>query len=503
MSAPPLVVLRGIVKEFPGGVRANDGVDFELRPGEVHALLGENGAGKTTLMNVLSGLVQPDEGAIAIGGEAAELRSPRDAIDLGVGMVHQHFRLVDRFTAAENVTLGWHTPRTLIRSRELEREIARLSEEYGMRVDPRRPVWQLSVGEQQRVEILKNLYRGARVLILDEPTAVLTPQEAVQLFESLRGMATEGRGVVFITHKLDEVMQVADRVTVLRRGRHVATVDKAQTSEAELARLMIGRDLPRPPEPVPREPGEAVLRLEAVEADDDRGLPALSGIDLEIRQGEILGIAGVAGNGQLALAEVVVGLRSVRAGRVLLGGEDISRWNVARRIDAGVGYCPEDRLRFGVAPALSIQDNLISKSYGKAPLRAGFMLDLGAARRRAEELAARFDIRTTDLDAPVASLSGGNLQKVVLARELSADPRLLVAAQPTRGLDVGAADATRRLLVDQRDAGLAVLVISEELDELLELSDRIAVIYEGRITGTFPAHQADEEEIGLLMAGRG
>jgi general nucleoside transport system ATP-binding protein len=503
MSAPPpLVELRGIVKEFPG-VLANDDVHFDLRPGEVHALLGENGAGKTTLMNVLAGLVHPDAGTIAIAGTAAELRSPRDAIDRGIGMVHQHFRLVDRFTAAENVTLGWHTPRALIRPRELERDIARLSEEYRMRVDPGRPIWQLSVGEQQRVEILKNLYRGANVLILDEPTAVLTPQEALQLFESLRGMASEGRGIVFITHKLEEVMNVADRVTVLRRGRHVATVEKRQTTEAELARLMIGRDLPRPPEPTPREPGAAVLRLEAVEAHDERGLPALAGIDLEVREGEILGIAGVAGNGQLALAEVVVGLREVRAGRVVFDGKDISRWGIRRRIEAGIGYCPEDRLRFGVAPELSIQDNLISKSYRKAPVGSGFMLDLGGARRHARELAERFDIRTADLDAPVASLSGGNLQKVVLAREISADPRLLVAAQPTRGLDLGAAEATRRLLLEQREAGRAVLVISEELDELLALSDRIAVIYEGRITGTFPAHRADEEQIGLLMAGRG
>jgi len=503
MSArPPLVELRGIVKEFPG-VRANDGVDFELRAGEVHALLGENGAGKTTLMNVLAGLVHPDAGAVAIGGEAVELRSPRDAIDRGIGMVHQHFRLVDRFTAAENVTLGWHTPRTLIRPRELEREITRLSEDYRMRVDAGRPVWQLSIGEQQRVEILKNLYRGANVLILDEPTAVLTPQEAVQLFESLREMADEARGIVFITHKLHEVMSVADRVTVLRRGRDVATVEKRDTSEAELARLMIGRDLPRPATPTPRKSGAAVLRLEGVEAADERGLPALSGIDLEIREGEILGIAGVAGNGQRALAEVVVGLRDVRAGRVVFDGRDVSRWSIRRRIDAGIGYCPEDRLRYGVAPALSVQENLIAKSYRQAPVGGRFLLDLGGARRHAEALAERFDIRTADLDAPVSSLSGGNLQKVVLAREISANPRLLVAAQPTRGLDLGAAEATRRVLLEQRDAGRAVLLISEELDELLVLSDRIAVIYEGRITGTFPAHRVDQEEIGLLMAGRG
>jgi ABC-type uncharacterized transport system ATPase subunit len=499
---PPLVELRGIVKEFPG-VRANDGVDFDLRPGEVHALLGENGAGKTTLMNVLAGLLHPDAGSIAIEGDVVDLRSPKDAIDRGIGMVHQHFRLVDRFTAAENVTLGWHTPRTLIHPRELEREIARLAEDYRMRVDPGRPIWQLSVGEQQRVEILKNLYRGANVLVLDEPTAVLTPQEAVQLFESLRGMAGEGRGIVFISHKLEEVMSVADRVTVLRRGRHIATVDKGDTSEAELARLMIGRDLPRPAEPVPREPGAAVLRLEGVEADDERGLPALSGIDLEVREGEIVGVAGVAGNGQRALAEVVVGLRDVRAGRVLFEGTDISRWGIRRRIEAGIGYCPEDRLRHGVAPSLSVQDNLIAKSYGKHDVAGGFMLDVGAVRAHARALAERFDIRGADLDAPVSSLSGGNLQKVVLAREISANPRLLVAAQPTRGLDLGAAEAMRTLLLEQRDAGRAVLVISEELDELLALSDRIAVVYEGRIMGTFPAHRADEEEIGLLMAGRG
>jgi ABC-type uncharacterized transport system ATPase subunit len=501
-AVPPLVELLGIVKEFPG-VRANDGVDFELRPGEVHALLGENGAGKTTLMNVLTGLVHPDAGAIRIRGEPAELRSPRDAIEHGIGMVHQHFRLVDRFTAAENVTLGWHSPKVLIRPRQLERDIARLSKEYRMHVDPGRPVWQISVGEQQRVEILKNLYRGASVLILDEPTAVLTPQESVQLFEGLREMAGEARGIVFITHKLEEVMSVADRVTVLRRGRNVATVEKKETTEAELARLMIGRDLPRPAAPTLRAPGAPVLRLEAVEADDERGLPALAGVDLEVLEGEILGIAGVAGNGQRALAEVVVGLRKMRAGRVLFEGSDVSGWGVRRRIEAGIGYCAEDRLRFGVAPTLSVRENLIAKSYGQPPVGGRFLLDRRGARRHAEALAARFDIRVADLDAPVSSLSGGNLQKVVLAREISADPRLLVAAQPTRGLDLGAAEATRRLLIQQRDAGRAVLLISEDLDELIRLSDRIAVIYEGRITGTFLAHRADEEEIGLLMAGRG
>jgi general nucleoside transport system ATP-binding protein len=499
-SRTPLVALRGIVKEFPD-VRANDRVDFDLPRGEIHALLGENGAGKTTLMNILAGLLRPDEGSIEIRGERVELRSPRQAIESGVGMVHQHFRLVDRFTVAENVTLGWHSPKAVIRPRALEREIAQLSETYRMRVEPDRPVWQLSVGEQQRVEILKNLYRGAEILILDEPTAVLTPQEAHGLFDSLRRMAKEGRGIVFISHKLDEVMAVADRVTVLRRGRNVGTVKKERTTQAELARMMIGQELPQGAEPGEQEPGEQVLRLEGVEARDARGLPALRGIDLEVRAGEVLGIAGVAGNGQVALAEVVVGLRPVRSGRVLFDGRDVTRWTVARRIGAGIGYCPEDRLRFGVAPALTVRENLIAKSYRREPIGGRFLLNPRQARRAADELARRFDVRG-ELEAPVASLSGGNVQKVVLAREISAGPRLLIAAQPTRGLDLGAAEATRRLLIQQRDEGCAVLVISEDLDELIRISDRIAVMYEGRIMGSFAAHAADEEQLGLLMAGR-
>jgi general nucleoside transport system ATP-binding protein len=500
-ASQPLVRLRAIVKEFPG-VRANDRVDFELEPGEIHALLGENGAGKTTLMNVLAGLVRPDAGAIEIHGEECRLASPRAAIDRGVGMVHQHFRLVDRFTVAENVTLGWRAPKVLLRPRQLEREIAGLSEAYRMPVQAERPVWQLSVGEQQRVEILKNLYRGARVLILDEPTAVLTPQESLGLFKSLRRIAAEGRGVVFISHKLDEVMAVADRVTVLRRGCNVATLAKAATSQAELARMMIGADLPQAAAPGDREAGAAVLALHGVEAADDRGLPALRGIDLEVRAGEIVGLAGVAGNGQLAVAEVVVGLRPVSAGRVLYDGRDVTRWSIPRRIAAGIGYCPEDRLRQGVAAGLSIAENLIAKSYRRRPVAGRLFLNWRRARSAAEELARSYDIRGADLDAPVASLSGGNVQKVVLARELSADPRLLVAAQPTRGLDIGAAEATRRLLIEQRDAGRALLVISEDLDELVRISDRVAVIYEGRIMGVFQAHEANEEQIGLLMAGR-
>jgi ABC-type uncharacterized transport system ATPase subunit len=499
--ARPLVAMRGIVKDFPG-VRANDGVDFELRQGEIHALLGENGAGKTTLMNVLAGLYRCDAGSIELDGEPVELRSPRAAIDRGIGMVHQHFRLVDRFTVAENVTLGWHAPRALVRPRPLEREIARLSAAYRMAVDPGRPVWQLSVGEQQRVEILKNLYRDARVLVLDEPTAVLTHQEAEELFASLRAMAAEGRGVVFISHKLREVMAVADRVTVLRRGRVAATVVRAETSQAELARLMIGHELGEPAHPREHEPGEPVLALAGLEARDERGLPALRGIDLELRAGEILGVAGVAGNGQVALAEAIVGLRPASGGSVRFRDADVTGWSVARRIAAGIGYSPEDRLRHGVAPALSLVDNLAAKAYRSAPVGGRFLVDRRAARRLAEELVRRYDVRGADLDAPAGSLSGGNLQKLLLARELAADPWLLVAAQPTRGLDLGAAQATRRLLIEHRDRGRAVLLISEDLEELFAVCDRIAVIYEGAVTGVFPAAQADVERVGLLMAGR-
>jgi general nucleoside transport system ATP-binding protein len=495
-----LVTLRGIVKDFPG-VRANDRVDFDLRPGEIHALLGENGAGKTTLMSILAGLYRADSGAIRIRDEPVDLRSPRQAIERGIGMVHQHFRLVDRFTVAENVTLGWHSPRTIIKRRVLEEEIGRLSGEYRMRVEPGRPLWQLSVGEQQRVEILKNLHRGADILILDEPTAVLTPQEASALFESLRHMSAAGRGVVFITHKLDEVMAVADRITVLRRGRNVATVAKAGTSERELARMMIGHDLPEA-RPDAAQPGEVVLTAEQLETNDDRGLPALTRLDLEIRAGEILGVAGVAGNGQRELAEVIVGLRPLRGGRLEFQGRNISSWSVRRRIAAGIGYCPEDRLRQGIAPTLSLVENLISKSYRSRPVGSRLLLNRRAARRRAAEMAQRFDIRGADLDAPAGSLSGGNVQKLVLGREITADPALLIAAQPTRGLDVGAADATRRVLLEQRGRGRAVLVISEDLDELMTISDRVAVIYEGQIKGIFTASETDEERIGLLMAGR-
>jgi general nucleoside transport system ATP-binding protein len=496
-----LVTMRGIVKEFPG-VRANDGVDFELRAGEVHALLGENGAGKTTLANLLAGLHRPDAGVIELHGERVEMRSPRQAIDRGIGMVHQHFKLVRRFTVAENLTLGWHSPRGLIRRRPLEREVATLAQSYGIDVRPERPVWQLTVGEQQRVELLKNLYRGADVFVLDEPTAVLAPQEAEALFVILRRMADEGRGVVLITHKLDEVLAASDRVTVLRRGRSVASVTTRETTTGDLARLMIGAEPTRAVRSVRAGTGDVVLRLDDVEAEDERGATVLRGIDLEVREGEILGLAGVAGNGQRELAEVVIGLRHARAGRVLFRGREITGWPTRRRIDAGIGYVPEDRLGQGVAPGLSLVDNLVAKRYREAELGARFLFSPTRARRTAAELVSRFEIRGAGLDAPAATLSGGNLQKLVLARELSADPALLVASQPTRGLDIGATETVRRLLLEQRKAGSSLLLVSEDLDELLSLSDRIAVMHAGRVTAVFSAPDFDVQEIGLRMAGQ-
>jgi general nucleoside transport system ATP-binding protein len=497
---PALVALAAIVKRF-GDVRANDGIDFDLHAGEIHALLGENGAGKSTLMNVLAGLHRPDEGEIAIRGRPVRFRAPKDAIENGVGMVYQHFRLVERFTVAENITLGWHTPRVLVRPRLLGAEIARLSRAYGIAVDPERPVWQLSVGEQQRVEILKNLYRGAHILVLDEPTAVLTPQESESLFGTLRQIAADGRGVVFISHKLDEVMAIADRITVLRRGRKIATVDKSSTSPRELARMMIGGDLPRLERPPRRREGRNVLGITALEVDDDRGLRAVSGVELEVDSGEILGLAGVAGNGQVQLAEAIVGLRPVRSGRIELRGRDVTSWPVKRRIRAGIAYTPEDRYRDGLVPSLSVSDNLVGKAYRSPPVGGRLLFRPRGARRLAAELAARFEVRGAELDDSAVSLSGGNAQKLLLARELSADPSLLVAAQPTRGLDVGAAEAARGLLAGLASEGKAVLLISEDLDELIAMCDRIAVMHAGRITGTLAAGDADEEHIGLLMAG--
>jgi simple sugar transport system ATP-binding protein len=496
----PAVEALGIVKAFPG-VLANDHVDFDLRPGEIHALLGENGAGKSTLMNILAGLYRPDEGDIRIDGAPVAFRSPRDAIAAGLGMVHQHFTLVPSQTVTENILLGLDQPRFLLTPRRSEAEIADLATRFGLRVHPRAKIWQLGVGEQQRVEILKMLYRGARILIMDEPTAVLAPQEIEDLFHTLRAMTREGRSVVFISHKLTEVLGIADRITVMRRGRVTAAgIPAAGTTKAELARRMVGREVLESLERSPSRPGDVVLSVRGVEADNDRGLPALRGVSLEVRSGEIVGIAAVAGNGQAELAEAITGLRPCR-GAITVNGTAVSNRSAAVAIRRGVAHVPEDRTGVGTAPNLSVVDNLIMKRFRDRPVSSGWLIHESPARALAATLTEEFGIATPSIDTQVRLLSGGNLQRLILAREIDSRPSLMVAVQSTRGLDVGAIEAVHRLLLARREAGAAILLISEDLDEILALADRIDVMYEGRITGSFDARSADVHEIGLLMTG--
>ncbi len=494
------VQMQGIVKRFPG-VLAVDHVDFDLREGEIHALLGENGAGKSTLMNVLTGLYRPDAGRIVIHNRPVDLRSPRDAIACGIGMVHQHFMLVPTQTVTENILLGLDDPRFFMRLAQYDRRVAELGERFGLRVDPRAKVWQLSVGEQQRVEILKMLYRGADVLIMDEPTAVLAPQEIADLFEVLRAMTAQGKSVVFISHKLGEVLEIADRVTVLRKGRVMAAgLDVHATTTAELARLMVGREVFLRVEKSQCKLGEEVLRVENVYAENDKGLPALRGLSLRICAGEIVGLAGVAGNGQRELAEVITGLRPCTAGRVLVHGVEVGIGSTAQAIRQGVAHIPEDRQGMGSAPNLSLVDNAIMKRYGEAPIGNGWSINRLAAYRHTADLKEAYEIMAPSVETPARLLSGGNLQRLILAREISSAPRLLVAVQPTRGLDVGAIEGVQRLLLQQREAGAAILLISEELDELFALSDRVVVIYEGQIVGELM--EEDRELVGLLMTGQ-
>ena len=502
--APPApgaiaVAMRGITKRFPG-VLANDDVSFEVAAGEVHALLGENGAGKTTLMNILTGLYRPDEGEIEVGGQAVELHSPRDAITAGIGMVHQHFRLVDTLTVSENVVLGARTEPFLLNRASRTREVELISEALHMPVDPDAKIWQLSVGEQQRVEIMKAVRSGSQVLILDEPTAVLTPQEARELFRTIRVMAAEGHSVIVITHKLHEVLEVSDRVTVLRGGRSIATVDTAGATPESLAALMVGRDVD-----VARRResessiGDVVLNVEGITAAGDRGGDALKDVSLVVRAGEVLGIAGVAGNGQRELAEAVTGMRDLSAGTVAVAGKALKAGDPRAAISAGIAHVPEDRMHTGVAPSLSIASNIALKSYRTEA--TGPFLRLRQIRQRAIEMIERYDVKTPGPDTPARRLSGGNLQKVVLAREFSGEPRVLVAAAPTRGLDVGAIETVHGYLREAADRQVAVLLISEDLDEVMMLSDRIVVMYEGAVAGEVDPRTATVEEIGLLMAG--
>ena len=497
------VDLRGITKRFPGVVACSD-VDLSVESGEVHALLGENGAGKSTLMNILFGLYRADEGEILLDGEPLEARSPADAIAAGVGMVHQHFMLVPVFTVAENVMLGVEPTSGPIGS--LDRAAARqrvvdLSERYGLAVDPDAVVEDLPVGVQQRVEILKALYRDAQCLILDEPTAVLTPTEIDDLMGIIRQLADDGRAVIFISHKLREVVAIADNITVLRGGAVVRSTTPAEADEQALATMMVGHDVQLVVDKGPAQPGAPVLEIDALVVDDDRGVRVVDGVSLDVRAGEILAVAGVQGNGQSELVEAIAGLRAPHSGTVHLDGTDVTGSRPRRMFRAGLAHVPEDRQRDGLVASFPIADNLVLDQIVKRPFSRGGRVDRSAVRRHAADLVDEFDVRTPSIDVAASALSGGNQQKVIIAREFFHADRLLVLSQPTRGLDVGSIQYIHRQVVAKRDEGVAVLLNSSELDEVLALADRIAVIYRGRIVGVVDRADANREVIGLLMAG--
>jgi ABC-type uncharacterized transport system ATPase subunit len=500
-ESPYAFEMRSIVKRFPG-VLANDHVDFACREGEVHALLGENGAGKSTLMNVLAGLYRPEAGEIHVGGKRVSFHSPQDAIANGIGMIHQHFMLVPSHSVAENVVLGLKQPRFFLNLAGVEEQVDALGKQYGMSVNPRAKIWELSVGEQQRVEVLKMLFRGARTLIMDEPTAVLTPQEVDVLFQTLHDMTKRGHSIVFISHKLDEVVKIADRVTVLRRGRVTAAdVSSKGATKAQLATLMVGREVLFVVEKEKMKAGDVVLKVENLCADNDRGLPALRDVNFQIRAGEIYGVAGVAGNGQRELAEVLTGLRQTKSGVMTFDNTELGRKTKWLSIGQHLAHIPEDRAAFGSVPSLSVEENLILKRFNRKPISAGWSINGTAVHSNALRLVDDYNIATPTVETPVRMLSGGNLQKVILARETSEHPKLIVAVHPTRGLDVGAIEGVHRILLEHRRNGAAILLISEELDEILSLADRVAVIYEGTIMGETSAEKADIQSIGLMMAG--
>ena len=502
-GGPWLLEARHLTKRY-GAVIANRDVSFGVRPGEIVALLGENGAGKSTLVNVLYGMTAPDGGTLLVDGTPVRLRSPRDALTRGIGMVHQHFMLVPPFTVAENVALGHEPSRHgAIDLATVEGRVVALAARFGMEVDPHAVIRDLSVGQQQRVEIIKALDRGARVLILDEPTAVLTPQETEGLFHVLRGLAAGGTSVVFISHKLGEVLDIADRIVVMRRGEVVGEVSPADATPESLAAMMVGREVLLRVEKAPATPGEAMVVLRDVQVAGDRGGRAVDGVTFEVRAGEIVGIAGVQGNGQTELVEAIAGLRPVAGGSLWLCGVEAQRLGVRARAALGLAHVPEDRQRHGLVLPFSVADNLVLNRYHLAPLAIRGVRQARAILDLARNLVARFDIRPPIAEVPVQALSGGNKQKVIVARELSHDVRVLVAAQPTRGVDVGSIEFIHRSLVAARDAGAAVLVVSAELDELMSLADRVLVMFRGRVVGEVAGSEATREGIGLLMAGGG
>ncbi|MCR6545588.1 ABC transporter ATP-binding protein [Dehalobacterium formicoaceticum] len=498
MAHPILVKMEGITKKFPG-VIANENVNLEIRAGEIHALLGENGAGKSTLMNILTGLYKADTGQIMIKGRPMHFKSPKDAIDAGIGMIHQHFRLVASLSVAENVILGYDTKSFWLNKKKIIQAIREISQKYNLSLDPQAKIWQLSVGEQQRVEIVKSLFRGSDILILDEPTAVLTPQESRDLFATLKKMTAGGKAVIVITHKMQEVMDMADRVTVLRGGKSISTLEKNNTNKEELAQLMVGHEIPEDRNHRVRHEPTPIIKLENIRALNDKGLPGLIDISLQINGGEIIGVAGVAGNGQRELAEVLTGLRSIYQGKIMLDGQDYTGKLPRDFIKAGIAHVPEDRLGMGLVPNLGAVDNVMLKKYYKS--LTGLFLNYAPVRRETKTMVEDFNIKLSALDSPVKLMSGGNLQKLLLAREISTNPRVMIAVYPVRGLDIGATESVRSLLLAQRNEGVGILLISEDLDEIINLSDRIIVLYEGKIMGEEFPETTTKEKLGYFMTG--
>lgn len=501
MEIHPVLELSNITKTFPGGVLANDHISLTINRGEVHAILGENGAGKTTLMNIIYGLYQPDEGEIWVSGHLSRIHSPADALKMGIGMVHQHFMLIDPLSAAENVILGNEPTRMVFNFEQAVQILRGLSQKFGLDVDPRARIEDLPVGIRQRVEILKALYRNANILILDEPTAVLTPLEVNELYETISNLKAAGKTVIFITHKLNETMKISDRITILRDGRAVQTLNTAETSPPELARLMVGREVVLRVNKTLAEPGEEVIRIENLKVHDNRGLNAVNGAYLRVRAGEIYGIAGIEGNGQTELIEAVTGLRRVSDGRIWLAGRELTSASPAYHVAVGLGHVPEDRNIRGLIAQYSVAENLILGYHRQGRFHHRGFLDQAAIEDYSAGLVASFDIKTTGIHAQLSTLSGGNAQKVVIARVFSQKPKALIVAQPTRGVDVGATEYIYQQMLKMRAAGVAILLISSDLEEVRSLSDRIGVIYQGRIVIEKPADEFTERELGLYMAG--
>ena len=502
MAEEKVIEMRDITKKF-GDFVANDHINLDVRKGEIHALLGENGAGKSTLMNILSGLLQPTSGDIWVRGEKVKLDSPTKASKIGIGMVHQHFMLIDAFTVTENIILGSEPVNGLkLNTKAAATEIKKLSEQYGLDVDPNALAGDISVGMQQRVEILKTLYRGADILIFDEPTAVLTPQEIDELMTILKGLAAEGKSVILITHKLDEIKAVADQVTVIRRGKSIDSFPVAGVSSQELADIMVGRSVSLfSTEKEPAHPTDTILSVSDLTVKDARGVEVVKNLSLDFRAGEVVGIAGIDGNGQSEFISALTGLMPTASGKVTLKGKDITNKKPRQITESGVGHIPEDRHRFGLELDMTLAENIALQTYYKAPMSKAGVLDYDKINAHARELIEKFDVRTVNELVPASALSGGNQQKAIIARELDRDADFVIAAQPTRGLDVGAIEYIHQQLINQRDAGKAVMLVSFELDEILNVADRIAVISHGEITGVVDANETSKNELGLLMAG--